>query len=542
MVKNSGSWFQRIGTIEPNVAGALIVIGIALLCLMLMNEIAPHRQPVPGTDSGIFLYVGDQLLDGKILYKDAWDHKGPLIFYINALGLLLRRDSLWGVWLLQLIAVGAAAFIGYKLMREAFGFGPSVFGSVVWLLGLRTVLDGGNLTEEYALPFQFAALWFFWQSARHKDLRNEFMVGFFSGIAFWLRANIIGVSIALGLYLLWEVLVQKDKHALRRLLAVLAGGVSLSLPILTFFVFQHNLSGLLDASFLYNLVYSTSTIAEKWASIIVGLSYISIAPLFGLAGWLLCATRLFEYQHWRSEPRFSFSVVLILLFPIELILVSLSGRSFPHYFMSLLPVYGLLSGFFLYYIFSAIQYVLANQNVRRRFYFAITTSLLISVAIIPMLRLAPTMIRTVQEVVQAGGVPPVVIRSSRTKRVLKYLSENLAPEEPLVIWGKDLSFNWLTGRRNPSQHIFQDHFFTVGYATPEMIDGYIEDLYEAHPVIIDTTVDRDFFPSIGTRLENLPEVVQPLYSFVWSNYKFVGFIEGTGWPVYRFAAGNQTTD
>ena len=41
----------------------------------------------PGGDS-IFMYVAQGILEGEVPYLDRWDHKGPLLYLINAVGLL----------------------------------------------------------------------------------------------------------------------------------------------------------------------------------------------------------------------------------------------------------------------------------------------------------------------------------------------------------------------------------------------------------------------------------------------------------------------
>lgn len=49
-------------------------------------------------DSSIFLYVGQRLLAGDQLYTEVWDHKPPLIFWINKAGLFVAlRENLNGL-------------------------------------------------------------------------------------------------------------------------------------------------------------------------------------------------------------------------------------------------------------------------------------------------------------------------------------------------------------------------------------------------------------------------------------------------------------
>ena len=64
--------------------------GLVLLFLFLPASLLYYGNPLdhlPGTDNGVFLYGGQQLLAGKTPYLDFWDHKGPLIYFINAIGL-----------------------------------------------------------------------------------------------------------------------------------------------------------------------------------------------------------------------------------------------------------------------------------------------------------------------------------------------------------------------------------------------------------------------------------------------------------------------
>ncbi len=49
----------------------------------------PTNMTLAFRDSGVFLYVGWRLLNGDIPYRDVWDHKPPLIYFVDALGIAL---------------------------------------------------------------------------------------------------------------------------------------------------------------------------------------------------------------------------------------------------------------------------------------------------------------------------------------------------------------------------------------------------------------------------------------------------------------------
>lgn len=64
---------------------ALILVGV----LLVLVPINPINMPLTHRDSGVFLYTGWRILNGEIPYLHVWDHKPPVIFILNALGLFI---------------------------------------------------------------------------------------------------------------------------------------------------------------------------------------------------------------------------------------------------------------------------------------------------------------------------------------------------------------------------------------------------------------------------------------------------------------------
>ena len=133
------------------IRSALVSFAGALFCLYPAN---PNNMTLPSRDSGVFLYVGWRWLSGDIPYRDVWDHKPPLIYLIDAIGIKLTPDSLWGVWLIQFLFILATLAIIYILLENEFGIYAALSGSILLTSGLLTVTGSGNVTEEYALLFQ----------------------------------------------------------------------------------------------------------------------------------------------------------------------------------------------------------------------------------------------------------------------------------------------------------------------------------------------------------------------------------------------------
>ncbi|HMN62847.1 MAG TPA: glycosyltransferase family 39 protein [Anaerolinea sp.] len=183
---------------------ALSLVGLAFYALA---PAAPSLTQIPNIDYSIFQYVGERIREGQLPYRDVFDHKPPLIFYLDALGLTLGGGSRWGIWALQLIAVGSAGLLGYAALKRVFGRFPAWLAAAGFLLNLVFVHEGGNLTEEFALPFQFAAVYLLadMEAARRSGWRT-FGMGLALGMASTLKQPLAGPLAAILVILLaWRI-------------------------------------------------------------------------------------------------------------------------------------------------------------------------------------------------------------------------------------------------------------------------------------------------------------------------------------------------
>ncbi|KAA3643034.1 MAG: hypothetical protein DWQ07_21185 [Chloroflexi bacterium] len=496
----------------------VIIAGlIGLATIVVLSGVSPPQQPVPGTDSGVFLYIGEGILEGELPYRDAWDHKGPLIYYINALGQLLRSDSRWGVWLLEVMAVYGAALLSFALMKRAFGELPAIFGSGLWLLAMPTVLSSGNLTEEYALPLQFAALFFFWRSLKDSHWRWPALIGISLALGFLLRPNIVGMPAAILLYWAWQLWRGNRMLAVRQILVVFATAAGLVLLVWGYFAANQAGPQMLDVVLTYNFAYSGSSLTDKFTSLWSGLYFLPVLSVFALAGWGLLVLDLRGLEKGTSR----FLYVLALALPIEIILTSISGRAFNHYYMSWLSVFGLLSAYLFHRMLSEFR------QSETGFAPALTYVLLAAFSILPLTRILPPFINTVLS-------PQVKLTESDRSAVLEYVAENVEEDDYLLFWGSELSLNWLSGVSNPSRHIYQAHLLNPGYANAALIDEYLTDIVNSKPLIIDSTVSEGGLPPLDSPPGQWPESLRPVYEFIENNYEFEQNLGPYRWPVYRY--------
>ena len=104
---------------------------IPFLLLIFISLFSLPGITLPNRDSSVFQYAGAQMLAGKIPYLDFWDHKGPLIFVVNALGAWIHGGDPSGVWLVELVLLArdggavapvAAGYLSPSALAQADGY------------------------------------------------------------------------------------------------------------------------------------------------------------------------------------------------------------------------------------------------------------------------------------------------------------------------------------------------------------------------------------------------------------------------------------
>src|SRR3972149_968500 len=167
----------------------LLVAWIVLLTLIVLVQSNPGKK-TPARDYGFYIYIGDQILHGKLPYHDAWESKPPAIFYLNAFALWLGRGTRWGIWALEVASLMAAIYASFILMKKLWGTWPALFGVLLWVYGLNLTLLGGNMTEEYPLPLHFLALILFLKLIETPARpSSNFLLGAVFALSFLFRPN-----------------------------------------------------------------------------------------------------------------------------------------------------------------------------------------------------------------------------------------------------------------------------------------------------------------------------------------------------------------
>jgi hypothetical protein len=467
----------------------------------------PDISTLPSRDSGVFLYVGWRILNGEIPYLNVWDHKPPLIYFVDALGLLFSADSLWGIWILQLIFITLTIYLVFSGLQQAFGDLPAVAGAVILASGLLTVLEQGNVTEEYALIFQALCFGLLARAQRAGyPARTTFLMGLAAGAAFNFKQTTIGVWGAYGMLLLMDRLAGRKLFLLLKDYGwLLAGWLAPSLLLAAYLAGRHALGDFWDQAYLYNFTYVSRDegLAHFVPVFIKGFAFLRQGWVlyFALAGWL--AGLVYAWLNRKNLPR-SIPPLLILAlldFPLEIGLLFVSGRSILHYYLTPLPVMGVLAGI-LVYVCSALAARLrpSGAQLQRRLPAVMLAAVLL--AQIPLAQSYPRYLEVMSE--------------NPYSEVIEYVNRQTTEEDTVLMLGAESVINFLSRRRAPTRYVYQYPLYLLGRRP--MVEEFFDDIIEHKPaLIIDTRGQwgEKLYPSMQRRSESVRQSID----YLTSNYQ-----------------------
>ncbi|MHB8776391.1 MAG: hypothetical protein ACYC6R_01330, partial [Anaerolineales bacterium] len=225
---------------------------------------------------------------------------------------------------------------------------------VTWLWGLDFALQGGNYTEEYPLVFHFISLLLFLKLIDSPRNRlNNLTLGLMLALSFLFRPNNAIVETAVIFVLACTLILQHKFSAL--LFSTLWITAGLLIPIIitsAYFAYHGLLQEVFEASILYNLTYSSTSLTSN-SPISVGFGYLNLSAWVALIGYVLV---LFRIKGYRESPVLYLLIVILIGMPMAIYLSDPARRNYGHYFINWLPFIALLSGF----AFHTIQEKLAG--------------------------------------------------------------------------------------------------------------------------------------------------------------------------------------
>lgn len=260
--------------------------------LVVCSHMSPLYYSNEWADVNIYFNMGKAMMNGRTLYTEAFDHKGPFIFIIYGLGYLISNDTFFGVFLIQLVVWCLMAYFIYKLANLYLGKVWAYFIAIIFPLFLIKVMKAGGSAEELILVFECVSLYFFTKYFKDRDPSVHkpsvmFVHGVMCSMVLFTKLNIVIFWFfpLAGIFL--NLLLKKEfKNLILNLIAFIGGILIIALPICAYFIANNALDEAYSIYVELNRKYADLQGAAETIKILffrVGYLFMDPLPLFLLS-------------------------------------------------------------------------------------------------------------------------------------------------------------------------------------------------------------------------------------------------------------------
>lgn len=325
---------------RPDTFARVFLILLAVFCA-LQDVCCIASEGMNYSDGSIYQYIGHLITIGKMPYTSAFDHKGPILYLLNALGCLIETKH--GIWIIDTISMVALFLAAYTLCRRFLSPLWSVAVVSVTLSGIVECYWIGNTPDFFAAVFTMFIV---------TTLSNYFLcgaltwlqiacVGLFSSLCFWLKYTTILFAFAFCFCIVLHAAFTKRFAFILQCLGGFSIGFLIpSIAVVLWLLSKGALKGMVENYFAFNLSYggeqgSLRTCVQAFIYFLSaksGIVAISAAVLF------------FLMPHSSHEPKGTDGLMASTCFSllIQAIILSVAGREYVHYNIVLYPAFVVL--------------------------------------------------------------------------------------------------------------------------------------------------------------------------------------------------------
>ena len=236
-----------------------------LVCSIGAITICSRSSPIyplnNWVDANCFFTVGKSMLNGLVPYRDLFEQKGPLLYFLYGIGWLVSHDTFLGVYILEIIASYVFLLYSYRITIVVLGKKHFVFVPIIAILTYTTMaFEQGGSAEEFCLPILAWVVWFLLRDAENQQISNKgfFCLGLAAGCVFWIKFSLIGPFIGWYIWYLVESFRQrKSKRIIGATCHIALGVILATIPWVIYFGLNHSIIDWLEV-YLYDNVFHYS--------------------------------------------------------------------------------------------------------------------------------------------------------------------------------------------------------------------------------------------------------------------------------------------
>jgi 4-amino-4-deoxy-L-arabinose transferase-like glycosyltransferase len=478
---------DKLNRILP--VGALLGLCVLIFFLRLHTYSEPLEQ-----DLTTYAVIAHEMLDGKQLYNDLWDHKPPAVHVTYAAAELIAGYGRGSIFLMNVATAIATLFACYWAGSAAGGgrIGGLV-AAALWALASGDLAIQGNQPNTEVFLNAFLATGFAVLVRREKSglgLRGALLAGVLFAVASLYKQVVIAQAALLAFAYFASSPPPARKKALAEVALIAVIGATAWALVFGYFVVQGRGQAFTEAVFTYNRWYSGNiwrnlSYALHWPRMsmqaLTPLLLMGILSAAGMAPGLIFGPR----RPW----------ILLLAFAAAThIAVLLPGHFFAHYYQLWLPPLAIGAGWAV----ALLKRILPMHLPQLSYGVAGVTCTVLIALELPYYRVSAA----------SWSEQKYGNLFLETDRLAHRIDNLLSPGETFYEWGSETGLYFTSGRRPASGVVFARPAL-VGPVAAKLSQRLLRDLERSKPELI--VIDEQLLKRVGPR--------HPVFVWFKENYR-----------------------
>ncbi|MBN2414018.1 glycosyltransferase family 39 protein [candidate division KSB1 bacterium] len=457
------SVIKKIGSVMGK--GEIIIIMI-LLVMIFIIRLPGCMQIVIDWDESVYFTVAQDVVKGGVPYKTAWDHKGPMQYFIFVPIMAVFGNSIIALRIFTTLYVCLSVYfiflIGKILFPKPYTIYPPLFYSLFFIF-IKFQGHASNTELFMMLPLAVAVYFFLKYYKNHKvPMRNLFFCGMFSSIAFFFKPNSMFTALVFPIMLITLFFYNKRKSIKETGSAFLfffIGGISIVIVFILYFMLNNAFQDFYNAFYAFNqqyvnyikLDYAINNFIKRLLTfcvedkeILMILSFISLICLVIIRIWYNVFNAL---NGLKNQKKFIFncsrnldSIFIFLLVAFSLIGVFWGRRLYPHYFLQLSLPFSLMVG-------AALSQLTINRESINRIMAIVHYVIIVICMVFISFQIKYNELTHLPDIRKYQESLPLY-------RTAQYIKGNTDADDYIYVLGDDSIIYFLSERRAPTKYFF----------------------------------------------------------------------------------------
>jgi hypothetical protein len=234
------------------------ILGASAIVALALGLRLPYvRYPVLNLDETIYATIAREILHGAVPYRDVWEIKPPLVFYVYAiLFRLFGASSLTTVHIFGALCVALTSLVVADVARRQWGGAAGMLaglGVAAYSTAARIAEVQAAETELFLILPMCLGLWYFLRASDGSGYRDVFLSGLFIGMAAMFKQPAAGIVILMGAWIL--VFPPQGRHRLKSFAFFAAGAIITPAAFAVYFLAKGALADAFKLAVVNNFLY-----------------------------------------------------------------------------------------------------------------------------------------------------------------------------------------------------------------------------------------------------------------------------------------------